>query len=121
MRRNWYGLASSLALPRGAGPFLASEGFTIFRTISVEMAVVGCIFTVFSTLLLIAKVYDAGYTDVRRQRSFAQDSSKRVQFLHEHFLEPRKREGIDTSALTETLRKLTVGLQAIERMVKDLN
>ena len=39
-------------------------------------------------------------------------------FLDEHVLEPRKRDGIDTSELTETLRKLTLGLEAIEKACK---
>ena len=87
----------------------------------VDMVVVGCIFTVFSTLLLIAKVYDArlhrGETAAILRARFEQER----EFLNDHFLEPRKREGIDTSALTETLRNLALGLEAIEGTVKVSN
>jgi hypothetical protein len=43
------------------------------------------------------------------------------EFLREHFLESRKREGVDTSALDETLRKMALGLEAIESTVKVSN
>jgi len=87
----------------------------------VEMAVVGCIFAVFSNLLSIAKVYDAR---LHRRETVAILRARFEQvreLLHKHFLEPRKREGIDTSALTETLRNLTLGLEAIENPVKASN
>lgn len=85
------------------------------------MTVVGCIFTVFSTLLSIAKVYD---NRLHRREAAAILRARFEQireFLHEHFLERRKREGIDTSVITETLRKLALGLEAIESTVKASN
>jgi hypothetical protein len=84
----------------------------------VEMTVVGCILTVFSALLSIAKIYEAR---LHRQEAAAILRSRFEQqrkFLDEHVLEPRKRDGIDTSELTETLRKLTLGLEAIEKACK---
>ncbi len=87
----------------------------------VEMAVVGCIFTVLSTLLSIAKVYDAR---LHRQEAAAILRSRfeeAREFLHGHFLEPRKRKGIDTSVVTETLRNLTLRLEAIESTAKASN
>jgi len=87
----------------------------------VEMAVVGCIFTVFSTLLSIAKVYDARLHRREAAAILRARFEQAREFLHEHFLESRKREGIDTSALTETLRKLTLGLEAIESRVEVSN
>jgi len=85
------------------------------------MAVGGCIFTVFSTLLSIAKVYDARLHRQEVAAILRARFEQAREFLHEHFLEPRKRKGIDTSALTETLRKLTLGLDAIESAVKASN
>jgi hypothetical protein len=85
------------------------------------MAVVGCIFTVFSTLLSIAKVYDARLHRREAAAILRARFEQAREFLHEHFLESRKREGIDTSALTETLRKLTLGLEAIESRVEVSN
>jgi hypothetical protein len=87
----------------------------------VEMAVGGCIFTVFSTLLSIAMVYDARLHRREVAAILRARFEQAREFLHEHFLEPRKRKGIDTSALTETLRKLTLGLEAIESAVKVSN
>ena len=84
----------------------------------VEMTVVGCILTVFSTLLSIAKIYEAR---LHRQEAAAIVRARFEQqrrFLDEHVLEPGKRDGIDTSALTETLRKLALGLEAIENAAK---
>lgn len=83
----------------------------------VDTVIVGCIFTVFSTLLLIVRIYAARL----HQREAAAILRARFEqaraFLHEHFLEPRKREGIDISALTKTLMKLTLELETIESTV----
>ena len=87
----------------------------------VEMAVVGCIFTIFSTLFLVAKVYDARLHRPEAAAILRARFEQACEFLHEHFLEPRKKEGIDTSALTETLRNLTLELEAMESMVKASN
>jgi hypothetical protein len=87
----------------------------------LEMAVVGCIFTVLSTLFLVAKVYDARLHRPEAAAILRVRFEQARKFLHEHFLEPRKREGVDTSALTETLKNLTLELEAIETMVKDSN
>ncbi len=85
------------------------------------MAVVGCILMVFSTLLSIAKVYDARLHRREAAAILRARFEQACEFLHKHFLEPRKREGIDTSAMTETLRNLTLGLEAIESTVKASN
>jgi len=87
----------------------------------VEMVVVGCIFTVFSTLLLIVKVYDARLHRREATAILRARFEQAREFLREHFLDPQEREGIDTSALTETLRKLTLELEAIERTGKVSN
>jgi hypothetical protein len=87
----------------------------------VEMTIVGCIITTLSTLLTIAKVYDAR---LHREEAIAILRARLGQtqaFLHEHFLEPRRKKGIDTSALTETLRKLTLEMETIERTAKTSN
>jgi hypothetical protein len=87
----------------------------------VEMAVVGCIFTVFSTLLLIVKVYDARLHRHEAAAILRARFEPAREFLQAHFLEPREREGIDTSGLAETLRKLTLELEAIEGAIKASN
>jgi hypothetical protein len=81
-----------------------------------EMAVVCCIFTVFSTLFLIAKVYDARLHRQEAAAILRAIFEQAREFLQSHFLEPRKKQGIDTSALTETLRKLALELEAIENI-----
>lgn len=84
----------------------------------VEMTVVGCILTAFSTLLSIAKIYE---DRLHRQEAAAIVRARfeqQCKFLDEHVLEPRRRDGIDTSALTETLGKLALGLEAIENALK---
>lgn len=87
----------------------------------VDMTVVGCILTVFSTLLSIVKIYDARLHQREAVAIVRARFEQQSEFLHEHFLEPRKKEDIDTSALAETLRKLTLRLEAIESIVKASN
>jgi hypothetical protein len=82
------------------------------------MAVVGCVFTVLSTLFSIAKIYDARLHRREAAAILRARFEQAREFLGVHFLEPRKREGIDTSGLTETLRKLTLELEAIESAVR---
>jgi hypothetical protein len=80
----------------------------------VEMTVVGCIFTVLSTLLTIAKVYDSRLHRGELVALIRERYERASAVLQEHFVEPRKKQGIDTSALTETLRKIILGLEAID-------
>jgi hypothetical protein len=84
----------------------------------VEMAIVGCILTVLSTLLSIVKIYDARLHRREAATILRARFEQAREFLDVHFLESRKREGVDTSALTETLRNLTLGLEAIESAAK---
>jgi hypothetical protein len=84
----------------------------------VEMVIACCIFTVLSTLLTIGKVYETrlhveevvGILRARFERA--------GEFLQEHFVEPRRKSGIDASAITEILKKLILGLEAIENTIK---
>jgi hypothetical protein len=84
----------------------------------VEMAVVGCVMTVFATLLAVVKIY---VTRLHQQEVVAIVRARFDQmrkFLREHFLEPRQKTQIDTSALTETLKRMTHELETIELAVK---
>ena len=71
----------------------------------IEMAVVGCILTVLSTLLSIVKIYDARLHRREAATILRARFEQAREFLDVHFLESRKKEGVDTSALTETLRR----------------
>lgn len=84
----------------------------------VEMTVVGCILTVFSTLLSIAKIYEARLHQQEAAAIVRARFEQQRKFLDEHVLGPGKRDGIDTSTLTETLRKHALGLEAIENAAK---
>jgi hypothetical protein len=83
-----------------------------------EMAVACCVVTVLTTLLTISKVYESRLhlgevvTILRARFEGA------VEFLQKHFVEPRRKSGIDASPVTETIKKLILGLESIENSVK---
>lgn len=79
-----------------------------------ETAAVGCILTAFSVLLFIAKVYEARLNRQEVAATLRARFELAREFLHVHFLEPREKEGIDTSELTETLAKLALDLESID-------
>lgn len=87
----------------------------------VETAVVGCVMTVFTTLLAVVKIYDTRLLQREAVSIVRARFEGMREFLREHFLEPRGKKGIDTSALTETLRKMTLEIKTMERKVEVSN
>jgi hypothetical protein len=84
----------------------------------VEMVIACCILTVLSTLLTIGKVYETRLHAEEVVGILRARFEMAGKFLQEHFVEPRKKSGIDASAITEILKKLILELEAIENTIK---
>ncbi len=79
----------------------------------VQMAVACCVFAALSTLLTIGKVYETRLNLLEVVSILQARFARAGQFLQEHFIEPAGKSGLDTSALTGTLKDLLAGLESI--------
>jgi hypothetical protein len=79
----------------------------------VRMAIACCVFTVLSTLLTIAKVYEIRLNFREVVSILRARFASAGQFLQKHFVEPAGNSGLDASAITETLKSLLTTLDGI--------
>jgi hypothetical protein len=74
--------------------------------------------TVLSALITTGQVYEARLHTGEVVTILRSRLESNVAFLQEYFVDPRLKEGIDSSALTEGYKKLMLTLEEMENIVK---